>query len=155
MDSFSNPADFLMDITNGEAVSELVTPSAGTKNRVGSGGSSEFMNINMVQMFTFLHLLVTHASSHPCCHHGLCMTNCNAMQVCHLMLCHLSTTECKNPLALRYQQSQMHQNVLEELEHKGQMEMEEVKGQDMVANYVTSFFYQVKNKQKKTFKLIL
>lgn len=80
MDSFSNPADFLMDITNGEAVSALVTPSA----------------------------------------------------------------ECKNPLALRYQQSQVHRNVLEELEHKGQMEMEGVKGQDMVANYVTSFFYQLR-----------
>lgn len=81
MDSFSNPADFLMDITNGEAVSALVTPSAGTKNRTGSGGSSEYKNIKMVQMFTFLHLSITHASSRPCCHHGLCLTNCNAMQI--------------------------------------------------------------------------
>lgn len=149
MDSFSNPADFLMDITNGEAVSALVTPSAGTKNRTGSGGSSEYKNIKMVQMLTFLHLSIAHASSRPCCHHGLCLTNCNAMQVCHFILCHVSTTECKNPLALRYQQSQVHRNVLEELEHKGQMEMEGVKGQDMVANYVTSFFYQVTLKKQQ------
>lgn len=36
MDSFSNPADFLMDITNGEAVSTLVTPSTGTQNTLST-----------------------------------------------------------------------------------------------------------------------
>lgn len=41
MEAFSNPADFLLDITNGEAVSELVTPSSGTNNTVSSETSSE------------------------------------------------------------------------------------------------------------------
>lgn len=36
MDSFSNPADFLMDITNGEAMSTLVTPSTGTQNTLST-----------------------------------------------------------------------------------------------------------------------
>lgn len=86
MNPFSNPADFLLDITNGEAVSELVTPSP----------------------------------------------------------------ECKNPLALRYQQSQMQRNVLEELEQQSQMEMEGVKGQNIAANYVTSFFYQLRIVSNRT-----
>lgn len=64
------------------------------------------------------------------------------MQLSHFILCDVST-ECKNPLALRYQQSQMLRNVLEELEQQSQMEMEGVKGQNIAANYVTSFFYQV------------
>lgn len=64
------------------------------------------------------------------------------MKISLFILCDVST-ECKNPLALRYQESQMHQNVLEELEHKSQMEIEGVEDQNMAANYVTSFFYQV------------
>lgn len=60
----------------------------------------------------------------------------------HHVLCAVST-ECKNPLALIYQQSSMHQKVLEELGLQSLMEMEGVKGQKMAANYVTSFFYQV------------
>lgn len=48
MDSFSNPADFLMDITNGDAVSALVTPSAGTENGIGSGGSPQYKNVKIM-----------------------------------------------------------------------------------------------------------
>lgn len=55
----------------------------------------------------------------------------------------VSPPECKNPLAVYYQQSQLHQKVLEELENINQSSADGNKGQDNPASYVTSFFYQV------------
>ncbi|KAF7663306.1 hypothetical protein LDENG_00213550 [Lucifuga dentata] len=80
IDSFNNPADFLMDITNGEATSTLET---------------------------------------------------------------LTAEEGKNPLALKYRQSQLCQNVLEELDRVNQVIGKEVRGQEEVADYATSFLYQM------------
>ncbi|XP_042286920.1 broad substrate specificity ATP-binding cassette transporter ABCG2b isoform X1 [Thunnus maccoyii] len=81
IESFDNPADFFMDITNGEAKSKLES---------------------------------------------------------------LTAAECKNPLAVKYCQSQLCQNMLEELNHVNQSVAEGVKGQDKAADYVTSFFYQMR-----------
>ncbi|XP_044047465.1 broad substrate specificity ATP-binding cassette transporter ABCG2b isoform X3 [Siniperca chuatsi] len=81
IESFNNPADFFMDITNGEAKSTLES---------------------------------------------------------------LTAVECKNPLATKYHQSQLCQNVLEELDHVNQSIAEGAKGQDKAADYATSFFYQVR-----------
>lgn len=58
------------------------------------------------------------------------------------MFC-LSTDDCKNPLAIKYYQSQLCKNMLEELNHVNQSIAEGVKGQDKAADYVTSFLYQV------------
>ncbi|KAM7394541.1 hypothetical protein PAMP_021337 [Pampus punctatissimus] len=80
IESFDNPADFFMDITNGEAKSTLES---------------------------------------------------------------LTAAECKNPLAIKYCQSQLCQNMLEELDHVNQSISEGVKGQDKAADYVTSFLYQM------------
>uniref|UniRef100_A0A8C4H7I9 ABC transporter domain-containing protein n=1 Tax=Dicentrarchus labrax TaxID=13489 RepID=A0A8C4H7I9_DICLA len=89
IESFNNPADFFMDITNGEAKSTLETLSTGTSTQN------------------------THSL-------------------------------CKNPLATKYRQSQLCQNVLEELDHVNKSTAEGVKGQDEAADYVTSFLYQLR-----------
>ncbi|KAL3066717.1 hypothetical protein OYC64_016625 [Pagothenia borchgrevinki] len=81
IESFDNPADFFMDITNGEAKSTLGT---------------------------------------------------------------LTTAECKNPLATKYRQSQLCQQVVEDLNHVDQSIAEGVKGHDEPADYVTSFCYQMR-----------
>lgn len=60
----------------------------------------------------------------------------------------LSTVECKNSLATKYRQSQLCQNVLEELGHVDQHIAEGAKGHDKAAEYATSFFYQVSQLQK-------
>nr|XP_020444708.1 ATP-binding cassette sub-family G member 2-like [Monopterus albus] len=81
IEPFNNPADFFMDITNGEAISSL-------------------------ESFTI--------------------------------------AEYKNPWATKYQQSQLYQTGLEELDHVTQTISEEVKGQDEVVDYATSFLYQMR-----------
>ncbi|XP_037620517.1 broad substrate specificity ATP-binding cassette transporter ABCG2b isoform X1 [Sebastes umbrosus] len=81
IESFDNPADFFMDITNGDAKSTLES---------------------------------------------------------------LTAVECKNPLAAKYRQSQLCQNVLEELSHVNQSVAEGAKGQDKAADYATSFLYQMR-----------
>ncbi|XP_034087315.1 broad substrate specificity ATP-binding cassette transporter ABCG2b isoform X1 [Gymnodraco acuticeps] len=80
IESFDNPADFFMDITNGEAKSTLGT---------------------------------------------------------------LTTAECKNPLAIKYRQSELCQKVVEELNHVDKSIAEGVKDHDEPADYVTSFCYQM------------
>lgn len=60
-----------------------------------------------------------------------------------MLLC-LSTAEFKNQLATKYQESELFQKVLEELNHVNQSTDEGVKGRDEAANYVTSFLYQVR-----------
>uniref|UniRef100_A0A3Q4GU33 ATP-binding cassette, sub-family G (WHITE), member 2c n=1 Tax=Neolamprologus brichardi TaxID=32507 RepID=A0A3Q4GU33_NEOBR len=82
IEPFNNPADFFMDITNGETKS---TP----------------------------HLLQT-------------------------------KLDCKNPLAIKYQESQLYQNMIEELDHVNQSIVDGVTGEDKPANYATSFFYQMR-----------
>lgn len=62
MDAFSNPADFLLDITNGEAVSALVTPSPGTNNIMGSQALSECKSKDM--MVQMIPVLLTIISTH-------------------------------------------------------------------------------------------
>uniref|UniRef100_A0A665TLK4 ATP-binding cassette, sub-family G (WHITE), member 2b n=1 Tax=Echeneis naucrates TaxID=173247 RepID=A0A665TLK4_ECHNA len=59
------------------------------------------------------------------------------------LLC-LSTVVSKNLLATRYRQSQLCQTVLEELDHVNQSVAKGVKGQEEVARYATSFFYQLR-----------
>ncbi|XP_071765457.1 broad substrate specificity ATP-binding cassette transporter ABCG2b [Centroberyx gerrardi] len=81
IESFDNPADFFLDITNGEAKSTLES---------------------------------------------------------------LTAVECKNPLALKYSQSPLCQNVLEELGHVSRATGEGVKGQEETADYATSFCYQMR-----------
>ncbi|KAI3353341.1 hypothetical protein L3Q82_019881, partial [Scortum barcoo] len=82
IESFNNPADFFMDITNGEAESALIS---------------------------------------------------------------ISAVEDKNPLATKYRQSQLCQNVLEELDHVNFNSIAEgAKGQDHAADYATSFSYQMR-----------
>ncbi|TDH15741.1 hypothetical protein EPR50_G00013110 [Perca flavescens] len=51
--------------------------------------------------------------------------------------------EYKNSLANKYRQSQLCQNVLEELGHVDQRIAEGAKGHDKAAEYATSFFYQL------------
>ncbi|KAF0037122.1 hypothetical protein F2P81_009996 [Scophthalmus maximus] len=51
--------------------------------------------------------------------------------------------ECNNPLATQYRQSQLCQRVLEELDHAKQSILDGVIGQDEVADYATSFLYQL------------
>ncbi|XP_028264073.1 broad substrate specificity ATP-binding cassette transporter ABCG2b [Parambassis ranga] len=81
IESFNNPADFFMDITNGEAKSTT----------------------------------------------------------------QLSTSvDYKNPLALKYQQSQLCQKVMEDLDHVNQSIAAGVKGEDKPADYATSFLYQMR-----------
>lgn len=46
-------------------------------------------------------------------------------------------------LANTYRQSHLCQNVLQELEHVGQSSTDKIKGPDEVADYPTTFFYQV------------
>ncbi|XP_032380953.1 broad substrate specificity ATP-binding cassette transporter ABCG2b [Etheostoma spectabile] len=79
--SFDNPADFFMDITNGEAKSTLKS---------------------------------------------------------------ITAVECKSSLATKYRQSQLCQNVLEELAHVDQHIAEGAKGRDKATEYATSFFYQMR-----------
>uniref|UniRef100_A0A3Q0SD38 ATP-binding cassette, sub-family G (WHITE), member 2b n=1 Tax=Amphilophus citrinellus TaxID=61819 RepID=A0A3Q0SD38_AMPCI len=56
-----------------------------------------------------------------------------------------STVEwCKNPLAVKYRQSQLYQNMIEELDHVNQNAVDGVKGKDEPANYATSFLYQMR-----------
>lgn len=83
IDSFNNPADFFMDITNGQAKSTLES---------------------VIE----------------------------------------DTAECRNTLAIKYQQSQPFQQVLEELDHVNQSTGEGIEGQDVEANYATSFLYQMR-----------
>ncbi|KAM9856563.1 broad substrate specificity ATP-binding cassette transporter ABCG2b [Aulostomus maculatus] len=80
IESFNNPADFFMDITNGEAKSALEP---------------------------------------------------------------LAADDSKNPLAFKYRQSQLCQNMLQELDHVNQSAAGGVKSQQEAADYVTSFFYQL------------
>ncbi|XP_045904151.1 broad substrate specificity ATP-binding cassette transporter ABCG2b isoform X3 [Micropterus dolomieu] len=80
IESFNNPADFFMDITNGEAVSTLES---------------------------------------------------------------LTAVECKDTLAMKYSQSQLCRNVLEELDHVNQSVAERAKSQDKGADFATSFLYQM------------
>ncbi|KAM6940889.1 broad substrate specificity ATP-binding cassette transporter ABCG2b isoform 2-T2 [Lycodopsis pacificus] len=80
IEAFNNPADFFMDVTNGEAKSTLVS----------------------------------------------------------------LTSECKNPLANKYRQSQLCRNVLDELDQVNQSIADGAKGQDEAADYATSFFYQLR-----------
>ncbi|XP_029911937.1 broad substrate specificity ATP-binding cassette transporter ABCG2b [Myripristis murdjan] len=79
--SFDNPADFFLDITNGEAKSTLES---------------------------------------------------------------LNAAEGKNLLAVKYRQSPLHQNMVEEMTHVSQAVGEGVKGQEETADYATSFFYQMR-----------
>ncbi|XP_056265655.1 broad substrate specificity ATP-binding cassette transporter ABCG2b [Pseudoliparis swirei] len=79
IEAFNNPADFFMDVTNGEAKSTLV-----------------------------------------------------------------SLTEGNNPLANKFSQSQLCQNMLQELDHVNQSIADGVKGQDKAADYATSFLYQMR-----------
>ncbi|KAM9315196.1 broad substrate specificity ATP-binding cassette transporter ABCG2b [Pholidichthys leucotaenia] len=81
IEAFNNPADFFMDITNGDA-----------KPRV---------ELNAVE-------------------------------------------ESKNPLAVKYRQSQLHQKVMEELEYLNQNVAEGLTDEDEAVNYATSFFYQMR-----------
>ncbi|CAJ1054068.1 ATP-binding cassette sub-family G member 2-like [Xyrichtys novacula] len=81
IEPFNNPADFFMDITNGEAKS----------------------------------------TSEPS-----------------------TAVESKNPLATQYRQSKLCQATLEELDHVDQSIAGGAGGQDKVADYVTSFFYQMR-----------
>lgn len=59
-----------------------------------------------------------------------------------MLLC-LSTAECQNELATKYQESELCQKVLEELNHMNQRTDGEVKSHDEAAKYATSFLYQV------------
>ncbi|KAL3996741.1 macrophage-stimulating 1 receptor [Sarotherodon galilaeus] len=81
IEPFNNPADFFMDITNGE-----------TKSTVGWDMAED----------------------------------------------------CKNPLAITYRQSQLYQNMMEELDHVNQSIVDGVTGEDKPANYATSFLYQMR-----------
>ncbi|KAF3687893.1 ATP-binding cassette sub-family G member 2 Urate exporter [Channa argus] len=83
IDSFNNPADFFMDITNGEAKPTLES----------------------------------------------------VME---------DAPESKNTLATKYQHSQLFQEVLDELDHVNQSIYDGVTGQDVAANYATSFLYQMR-----------
>ncbi|CAK6971802.1 broad substrate specificity ATP-binding cassette transporter ABCG2b [Scomber scombrus] len=56
----------------------------------------------------------------------------------------LTAAEGKNPLAIKYRQSKLCQDVIEELDHVYQSVAERVKGQDKKVDYVTSFFYQMR-----------
>ncbi|XP_029292193.1 broad substrate specificity ATP-binding cassette transporter ABCG2b [Cottoperca gobio] len=80
IESFDNPADFFMDVTNGEAKSTLES----------------------------------------------------------------LTAESKNPLATKYHQSQLCQNVLEELDHVNKNAAIGAIGQEKAVDYATSFFYQMR-----------
>ncbi|XP_049428959.1 broad substrate specificity ATP-binding cassette transporter ABCG2b [Epinephelus fuscoguttatus] len=80
IESFDNPADFFMDITNGEAKSTFTSPTA----------------------------------------------------------------ECYNPLATKYRQSQLCQDVLEELNHVNQSVAEGLKREEEPVDYATSFLYQMR-----------
>lgn len=71
------------------------------------------------------------------------MTDLKVIEVYHFIMLRVSAPECKNPLAVHYQQSQFHEKVLEELEHINQSSADGNKGQDKPASYVTSFLYQV------------
>lgn len=66
----------------------------------------------------------------------------------------VSTVECKNPLAAKYRQSQLCQNVLEELNHVNQSVAEGAKSQDKAADYATSFLYQVSQQFRKHIKTL-
>ncbi|XP_047435610.1 broad substrate specificity ATP-binding cassette transporter ABCG2b [Mugil cephalus] len=81
IEAFNNPADFFMDITNGEAKSTI--------------------NLH-------------------------------------------SEDEGKNPLAIKYQQSQLHQNVVEELDHVNQTIAQRTQKESLATDYPTSFFYQMR-----------
>uniref|UniRef100_A0A7N6AB36 ABC transporter domain-containing protein n=1 Tax=Anabas testudineus TaxID=64144 RepID=A0A7N6AB36_ANATE len=81
IDAFNNPADFFMDITNGEAKSTLESST---------------------------------------------------------------DAECQNELATKYQESELCQKVLEELNHMNQRTDGEVKSHDEAAKYATSFLYQMR-----------
>ncbi|XP_040002494.1 broad substrate specificity ATP-binding cassette transporter ABCG2b [Xiphias gladius] len=63
---------------------------------------------------------------------------------CIISLLHKHVAECTNPLATKYRQSQLYQNVLEELDHVNQSVAELVKSQDVAASYATSFCYQMR-----------
>ncbi|KAK9540663.1 hypothetical protein VZT92_003102 [Zoarces viviparus] len=80
IEAFNNPADFFMDVTNGEAKSTLVS----------------------------------------------------------------LTSDCKNPLANKYRQSQLCRNVLDELDQVNQSIADGAKGQNEAADYATSFLYQLR-----------
>ncbi|TNM85280.1 hypothetical protein fugu_007551 [Takifugu bimaculatus] len=87
IESFDNPADFFMDITNGEAKSTYITDNSS--------------------------------------------------------------------LANTYRQSHLCQNVLQELEHVSQSSADKIKGPDEVADYPTTFFYQLRVVCGRTVKNIL
>ncbi|XP_056136589.1 broad substrate specificity ATP-binding cassette transporter ABCG2b [Lampris incognitus] len=86
IEPFDNPADFFLDITNGEAKSTAQSRSAGAHKKPGD----------------------------------------------------------KNPLALMYRQSAVYGHVYEELKHVSQAFGDGVKGQGEMADYATSFFYQMR-----------
>ncbi|XP_056890780.1 broad substrate specificity ATP-binding cassette transporter ABCG2b isoform X1 [Takifugu flavidus] len=88
IESFDNPADFFMDITNGEAKSTYITAD-------------------------------------------------------------------NSSLANTYRQSHLCQNVLQELEHVSQSSADKIKGPDEVADYPTTFFYQLRVVCGRTVKNIL
>nr|XP_046227440.1 broad substrate specificity ATP-binding cassette transporter ABCG2b isoform X2 [Scatophagus argus] len=92
IESFDNPADFFMDITNGDAKSKSET---------------------------------------------------------------LTEEKCENLLATKYRQSQLFQEVLEELDHVYHSVAEGSYGQDKAADYATSFFYQMRVVCGRTVKNIL
>uniref|UniRef100_A0A669ETX9 ATP-binding cassette, sub-family G (WHITE), member 2b n=1 Tax=Oreochromis niloticus TaxID=8128 RepID=A0A669ETX9_ORENI len=52
--------------------------------------------------------------------------------------------DCKNPLAIKYRQSQLYQNMMEELDHVNQSIVDGLTGEDKPANYATSFLYQMR-----------
>uniref|UniRef100_A0A669CDF1 ATP-binding cassette, sub-family G (WHITE), member 2b n=1 Tax=Oreochromis niloticus TaxID=8128 RepID=A0A669CDF1_ORENI len=54
------------------------------------------------------------------------------------------STDCKNPLAIKYRQSQLYQNMMEELDHVNQSIVDGLTGEDKPANYATSFLYQMR-----------
>ncbi len=55
----------------------------------------------------------------------------------------LSKAENENQLAIEYRNSQLCQNVLEELDHLNLSDDEENRSQDKAIGYATSFSYQV------------
>ncbi|XP_041838230.1 broad substrate specificity ATP-binding cassette transporter ABCG2b [Melanotaenia boesemani] len=81
IEAFNNPADFFMDITNGEATSTAES---------------------------------------------------------------LAGVDCNNSLAMKYHQSRLYQNVIEELDHVNQSIAEMVIAEEEAVDYATSFLYQMR-----------
>lgn len=60
--------------------------------------------------------------------------------------------EGKNSLSIKYKQSHLYQNVIEELDYVNPNISEEVKGEDKAADYATSFQYQVSESGAENFE---